>query len=249
MSQRRPEFIVPGTQKGGTTSLHQLLSRHPQVYLPRCKEVHYFSLHAHQPPSWYAEHYTEASADQRCGDITPYYLFHPWAAERMASLLPDVKLVVLLRDPVARSLSQYFHAKRLGFEALDLPEALEAEAGRLAGADALLAEPGRRVLNHQRHSYLARSRYNEQLCRYERCFGQEQILLMRSEDLFCEPQRIWNQLLQWLELEPMALPGALPQANAGAGEATAVSEEWRALIRAELEPTYRELEERWGLRW
>ena len=99
MSMRLPDFIVPGTQKGGTTTLHQLLSRHPQIYLPRCKEVQYFSLHAQNPPSWYAEHFREAGAEQRCGDITPYYLFHPWVPERLAHLMPEVQLVIVLRDP------------------------------------------------------------------------------------------------------------------------------------------------------
>ena len=70
--------------------------------------------------------------------MTPYYLFHPLAAERIAAALPDVKLIVLLRDPVERALSQYFHSKRLGLEPLELEEALAAEPKRLANAEAAL---------------------------------------------------------------------------------------------------------------
>jgi hypothetical protein len=249
MDTRLPAFIVPGAQKSGTTSLHQLLARHPEVYLPQCKEVHYFSLHAHEPVNWYAQHYAEAKPEQRCGDITPYYLFHPWVPERMAALLPQVKLVILLRDPVERCLSQYFHARRLGFETLALPEALDAEAERLAGSSQALATPGSRVLSHQRHSYLARSCYSEQLNRYSEHFSREQMLLLRSEDLFREPAGVWEQLLAWIDLAPIPLPGPLPQANAGRGEAQQVPSEWRTLLHRKLEPTYTELENQWGIRW
>ena len=69
---RLPHFIVLGTQKGGTSSLQKLLEQHPGVYLPPCKEVHYFSLHSQQPARWYAAHYDNALRGQQRGDITPY---------------------------------------------------------------------------------------------------------------------------------------------------------------------------------
>ena len=137
---RLPDFLGIGTQKGGTTYLHGLLKQHPQVYLAYPKEVHFFSLHYDKGLNWYSHQFDIATADQRCGEITPYYLFHPLAAERIATALPKVKLVVLLRDPVDRALSQYFHSKRLGLESLDLEEALIAEPRRLSDAEAALKE-------------------------------------------------------------------------------------------------------------
>ena len=83
---RLPDFLGLGTQKGGTTSLQKLLEQHPGVYLPPCKEVHYFSLHAEQPADWYAAHYRDALWWQRKGDITPYYLFHPQALNGSAPI-------------------------------------------------------------------------------------------------------------------------------------------------------------------
>ena len=105
MTERLPDFLVLGAQKGGTTTLQQLLSQHPGIFLPPKKEVHYFSKHWEQPTAWYAAHYVDADPKQRCGDITPYYLFHPEAPKRIHSLLPDAQLIVLLRDPVERALS------------------------------------------------------------------------------------------------------------------------------------------------
>ena len=129
---RLPHFLGLGTQKGGTTSLQKLLEQHPGVYLPPCKEVHYFSLHAEEPARWYAEHYRDARRGQRRGDITPFYLFHPDVPARIRALLPRARMIVLLRDPVERALSQVFHARRHGFETLEVADALAAEPERLA---------------------------------------------------------------------------------------------------------------------
>ena len=75
--KRLPHFLVLGTQKGGTTSLQKLLKEHPGVYLPPCKEVHYFSLHADKPSSWYAGHYTAARWGQKRGTSLLFTFFTP----------------------------------------------------------------------------------------------------------------------------------------------------------------------------
>ena len=128
----------------------------------------------------------------------PYYLFHPLAAKRIAAALPDVKLIVLLRDPVERALSQYFHSKRLGLEPLELEAAFAAEVHRLADADAALRR-GESHRSHQQHSYLSRSRYEHQLFRFEKLFSSAQLLILRSEDLFDQPRRTWDRVLDFLD--------------------------------------------------
>ena len=138
MPQGLPDFLGIGVQKGGTTTLQRLLEQHPQVYLPPCKELHYFSLHYGQGEAWYQQQFEAAAPDQRCGEITPYYLFHPQVPARIHALLPEAKLIVLLRDPVERALSQVAHSMRLGLEPLELEEALAAESERLRGAEAVL---------------------------------------------------------------------------------------------------------------
>ena len=105
MGGRLPDFLGVGVQKGGTTTLQKLLEQHPGAFLPAAKELHYFSLHYARGESWYRQQFAAASPGQRNGEITPYYLFHPEASKRIQSLLPQVRLVVLLRDPVQRTLS------------------------------------------------------------------------------------------------------------------------------------------------
>jgi hypothetical protein len=244
-----PHFLVLGTQKGGTTSLHRLLAQHPQVFLPACKEVHYFSLHDQQPLHWYAAHYREAKPGQRRGDITPYYLFHPRAPQRIRAVLPQAKLIVLLRDPVERALSQVFHARRHGFETLEPAAALAAEAERLAGAEQRLAERGSSDYSHQKHSYVSRSRYELQLERYAALFPARQLLVLRSEDLFSATDRCWLQIQDFLGLEPLPLPAPLERANAGRGEAEAVPPALREELRRELAGTVAAVRQRYGIDW
>ena len=248
MGGRLPDFLGLGVQKGGTTTLQRLLEQHPGVYLPPAKELHYFSLHYAAGVSWYRAQFASARFDQRCGEITPYYLFHPEAPGRIQRLLPQARLIVLLRDPVERALSQYFHSRRLGLEPLALEAALAAEGQRLAGAEAVLAAADSRHRSHQEHSYVARSRYGEQLQRLESLSPAEQLLVLRSEDLFAQPERTWQQVLAFLELEPWPLP-ALPPANAGHGEAEQVPAAVRAQLRQQLAPTYGWVASRHGIHW
>jgi hypothetical protein len=246
---RLPDFLCLGTQRGGTTTLQRLLEGHPQVYLPACKEVHYFSLQAQQGPAWYADHYRDASLDQLCGDITPYYLFHPEAPRRIRTLLPRVKLIVLLRDPVERSLSQYFHSVQLGLDDLPLEEALAAEPARLAGAEAMLRQPGGRHRSHQEHSYVSRSRYGGQLSRYEALFPRRRMLLLRSEDLFQRPDRVWRSLERFLGLNRAPLPTLVPRANASGGGMAKVPVHVRHSLKEQLLPTYVLMRHFYGMEW
>lgn len=237
---RLPHFLVLGTQKGGTTSLQKLLERHPGVFLPPCKEVHYFSLHADQPASWYAAHYADARLGQRRGDITPFYLFHPQAPERIHRLIPRVRLIALLRDPVERALSQVFHAQRHGFETLAVNDALAAEPARLASGD---------PYSFQKHSYLARSRYLEQLERYEALFPRRRLLVLKSEDLFNDTAVVWKRIQHFLRLRSRPLPIALPRANAGQGEADQVDPAIRTALRTSLAATASGVKARYGIDW
>ena len=237
---RLPHFLGLGTQKGGTTTLQKLLEQHPGVFLPPCKEVHYFSLNAEKPAHWYADHYRDARRGQRRGDITPFYLFPPEAPGRIHSLLPRVRMIVLLRDPVERALSHVFHARRHGFEALEVADALAAETQRLASGN---------KYSFQKHSYIARSRYLEQLDRYEILFPKHQLLVLKSEDLFTNTEAVWEKIQKFLKLRLIPLPIELPRANAGSGEADEVPAEVRDRLRAALSTTASGVKQRYGIDW
>ena len=253
MQQRLPEFLGLGTQKGGTTTLQRLLEQHPQVYLPPRKELHYFSLHYGEGEAWYRQQFAEARTDQRCGEITPYYLFHPMAPQRIKALLPEAKLIVLLRDPVERALSQVFHSRRLGIEPLELEQALAAESERLKGAEDLLSANGGRHRSHQEHSYVARSRYELQLQRWLMFFPRDQLFLRRSEDLFEQPEQVWKELQDFLQLEVISVPISGRRSHLGSGEIKRLDKSQLIAVRSRLHEslaaTYLAMSQRFGLRW
>ena len=253
MHGQLPDFLGIGVQKGGTTTLQRLLEQHPDLFLPKQKELHYFSLHYGRGEAWYRQQFADAKPGQRCGEITPYYVFHPQAPQRIHALLPKVKLILLLRDPVERALSQFAHSRRLGLESLELEEALAVEAERLEGAEEALAADDGCHRSHQEHSYLARSRYEIQLERWLRLFPREQLFLRRSEDLFEQPERVWAELLAFLDLPVVPLPLQGRKAHVGSREldnpAAVNMAEIRAELREQLADTYARLESDYGLCW
>ena len=128
-----PDFLISGAQRGGTTSLYNYLQAHPCFELPTTKELHFFDRKFHRGLAWYRAHfptYLEKCFAQRIqgrafltGEATPNYLFHPLVSRRVAEVLPRVKLIVLLRNPVDRAFSHYHHILDLGYEHLPFAEA------------------------------------------------------------------------------------------------------------------------------
>ena len=145
---------VLGTQRGGTTSLYRWLAGHPQVQSPLDKEIQFFSVEWSRGIDWYRCHFGPTGDGRLNFEASPYYLYHPCAPARAASVLPKAKLVALLRDPVSRAWSHYHHNLRLGLESLTFADAIAAEPERLAGeAERLQADPTAVSFAHRHHSY------------------------------------------------------------------------------------------------
>ena len=209
--------------------------QHPRIAAAAEKELQFFSLHHSRGWQWYQNQFPQERHRLRrklSGEATPYYLFHPLAAERIAIHCPRAKLVVLLRDPVERALSQYFHSYRLGLEPLPLEAALKAEANRLADAEATL-RAGLLHRSHQEHSYLSRSRYGPQLERYIRVFPANQLLVLRSETFFADPVGVTELAWRFLGLKPQPLK-QLRASNQGLGESSNVQPNVRDWLEAQL---------------
>ncbi|MBV8960792.1 MAG: sulfotransferase domain-containing protein [Actinobacteria bacterium] len=216
--QRRvlPDALIIGTQRGGTTSLYEYLSQHPDVVPPLGKELQYFSTEYERGDRWYRAHFpTErAVARRKAGgrgcvvfEASPYYLFHPHAAARAAATVPAAKLIALLRDPVERAYSHYEHMRQRGLEPLAFEEAVAAEPERLAGeVERMQADPRYQSRAHRIWSYVSRGRYAAQLSTWLAHFPREQLLVLRSEDLFADPAAALRRVHDFVGVEPVALP-------------------------------------------
>lgn len=210
-----PDYLIAGAQRCGTTTLYHMLIKHPQVLPALTKEVHFFDNHHARGLAWYRSHFPTLWKMRRqapnggpriCGEATPYYLFHPAAAERIAADLPNVKAIIMLRNPVDRAHSHFQHVTRLGHEPLSFLEALRAEPKRLQGeAERLLREPGYRSTAHQFFSYVARGEYADQLGQWFRSIPRDRTLVLLLDDLAADPEGTLAKVFEFLCLKPYEL--------------------------------------------
>lgn len=214
----RPTWLIVGAQKGGTTSLQAYLGEHPSVALPRIKEINYFNQHYQKPFAWYLGHFPvrprEPADEPLTGEATAQYLSHRHVPQRVADCLPDVRIVVLLRDPVTRAFSHYHHERDRNREALSFEGALDAEASRLTGEEERMTRDPDYYSYPLRHfSYAWRGMYVDQLERWFEHFSREQFLVLQSEALFRDPDFMYQRVLNFLGLSEYHLDG-FPKYNA-----------------------------------
>lgn len=207
-----PDFIVFASVKGGTTSLYGALAQHPFVqpcttndpHFANTKEVHYFDYGYHRGADWYRTHFPlerERTEFERVhgrpfitGEATGSYISHPWAPERVRRLLPDVKLIAILRNPVDRAYSQFQMSRREGVEELSFEEALDREDERIQPAlTRMKADPRYLSWDFGCWSYLARGRYAEQLEPWFELFPREQFLFVPAEEFYDAPQEVLDR--------------------------------------------------------
>jgi hypothetical protein len=239
-----PRFLIIGEMKCGTTSLFSHLCGHPAVLRPFKKETFFFDVHYERGVGWYRSHFPlarHARDGQITGEATAYYLFHPLARHRIHAFDPEIRLIAVLRDPVERALSHYHHARSKGREPLSFEDALDAEDERLRGeSERIAVEAGYRSFSHINHSYVARGRYAEQLEEWLEVFPREQLLVLRSEDLFERPREIVNDALTFLGLPETDLT-SYPALNTR--EYGSMSAETRARLTAYFDEPNRRLVE------
>lgn len=207
-----PDFLILGAQKAGTTSLYNHLLRHPRVKPAFTKEVHYFTLHHARGEGWYRAHFPRVRSLERAaaltGEATPYYLFEPRAPGRVHRTLPEMRGIVMLRNPVERAYSHYQHERARGREKLGFAEALAREAERLAPElERMAREPEYTSPVHQHCSYFSRGLYAEQLDRWLEHYPADRFLLLSSEAFFAEPAATCARVFAFLELPDQALSG------------------------------------------
>jgi Sulfotransferase domain len=203
-----PDFIIIGAQKCGTTFLYRLLVQHPHVKPAFAKEVHYFDLNFRKGDNWYRSYFPlqmRISRKYITGEASPYYLFHPRAAKRASMVVPDAKLIILLRNPVDRAYSHYQHqVKRVpgkARETLAFEEAIEAEARILpAEVSKMLQDEYYQSPGHRTRSYLSRGRYIDQLLVWSSYFPRRRMLVLKSEDLFDDTTNALERVLDFIEI-------------------------------------------------
>ncbi len=191
-----PDFVIIGTQRGGTTSLYRYLSHHADVGTALRKEVHFFDLNYDRGVDWYRAHFPEQGQYRVVGEASPYYVAHPDVPARLHRLLPNALLILLLRNPIDRALSHHQLMVRRGLEPLSFEEAVEREPERLRHSG------GAESPSWRNYSYLARSVYAPQIERWLGLFPASQLLVIKSEDFYQDPGSIVVDVQTRLGLAP-----------------------------------------------
>ncbi len=184
-----PEFLIIGAMRCGTTALSGFVRAHPGVFIPPRKEMHYFDVGMDRGLAWYESYFAGVGNGTVPGEATPGYLYHPGTARRIHEQLPNARLIAILRSPVDRSYSHYWHNHRRDRETRTFEQALADE------------REGRFPTNGGEANYfvyLGRGHYVEQLERYTSLFGRDQILVLLNRDLRADRNgvvaQVWDHI-------------------------------------------------------
>ena len=174
MTDRQPDFVIVGATKSATTWLQRNLQQHSAVFMPGT-ETHYFSWYFERGPAWYGAFFAPAAAHQTVGEKSTSYLDHPEAAQRLRRALPEVRLVMQLRNPIERVWAHYCMDFRRG--------EVSADGDRHPGADGADAEQLRTGGLYFRH-----------VSRFFELFAREQLCVTLYDDLDRDPASVLNRI-------------------------------------------------------
>jgi hypothetical protein len=195
----RPTYVGIGAQKCASTWLHRMLEAHPQVSVPEVKEVDFFSYRYDRGYQWYERCFVDgrdaSPAARARGEISPSYFCETAVPERVASYLPDAKIIVSLRDPVERALSNHRH---------------EVKEGHLTGED-LSFERG--LSNNP--MYIEQGLYAKHLKRWLRHFPREQLLVVLMDDVEADPRGVCRTVYRFLGVDETFVPAGFGERQNG----------------------------------
>lgn len=196
----RVNFVVGGTQKGGTTALRRYLIRHPEICMPSNGEGHFFDLANNfqtEVPDYgrYEGYFQPKGREHVLGEKTPIYMYWYDAPRRIWEYNSQMKWILLLRNPVERAHSNWHMEHRRGADDVDFLRALQQEGNRCKAA---------LPLQHRLYSYVDRGFYAEQLHRIWHFFPRNQTLICKSEDLREHPRRTLDAVCEFLTVESFA---------------------------------------------
>lgn len=201
-----PDFLIIGAAKCGTSSLYEYLIQHPCVGRSLTKQIHFFDRYYDRGISWYKVCFPLKWKKRISGEATAHYMTHPLAAERAFKLVPKAKIIVMLRNPVDRAYSHYKMEYRNKNEDLSFEDAIKQEENRIRGEfEKMLNNENNSGINYPHRAYVKCGEYLDQIKQWMKFYPREQILIIKSEDFFDNPEKITNQVFEFLGILPLKL--------------------------------------------
>ena len=204
-----PNFLIVGAAKAGTTSLYEYLRQHPEIFMPLWKELSFFigdpfgPLHKVKRPQYYDKVFAQAKNQTAVGEASTSYLYDEAAPGIIKEKLGSIKILIILRDPVAMSYSLYNHQVRREGETIESFEAaLDAEARRKNDPDFKKNCSGW----HANYYYYQRGLYFQQVKRYIDTFGKDNVKIILFDELADDPVREVQQIFRFLGVDDTFVP-------------------------------------------
>jgi hypothetical protein len=185
---RLPTFLIVGAPKSGTTALAAYLAEHPEVFVSAEKELHFFDDNFDRGLDWYRSNFAQAGGARAVGEATPTYYLEARTLERMAGVVPDARLIALVRNPIEAAWSNYWMQRSLGFERRSFEEALRDE------------REDRRYDHYVVH-YVAPGRYAELLRRMCEPYPGDALLVKLFEDLRDTPDATFAEVCRHIRVD------------------------------------------------
>ena len=231
-----PDFIIIGSAKCGTTSLYSYIVNHPQVFHSHKKELNFFDKNFDKGVDWYLAHFPAITDEPNflTGEASPGYLNSFRVAQRMHKLFPQIKLIIMLRNPVDRAISQYYHKVRLGEENRSLEEVINYE---IEGFQAKPKTKGK-------SRYMLGQFYVELVKKWMDIFPRKQFLIIKTEQLESNTATVMKQVFDFLGLPEHQTP-TYPKLNAGSY--SSINKDLRLTLTEYFCPHNQRLEEYLGI--
>lgn len=205
-----PDFLIIGVSKGGTTSLYNYLIKNPCIAPALGKEISFFDDNFSKGVLWYKTNFPTLITKYQIKKNHQYfltgeaadYLYHPLAPKRINELIPEVKMIALLRNPIDRAFSHYWQSVRKGREMESFQEVIERQLSDESAfqKDSYLFETLNDLKINPLNAYLSAGIYVDRIKRFYDIFNKEQILIIKSEDLFVNPETTVNVVTNFLNI-------------------------------------------------
>jgi hypothetical protein len=196
-----PNFLIVGTQKGGTTSLFNYLKMHPKIKMPNTKEIHYFTFMFSKGDDWYRSNFPKLEDGEITGEASPYYMFYERYLRRIYDYNRNMKIIVLLRNPIYRALSHYKMMCSYNMEKLSFSEAILKEEERIYHLIENEVEYDKPDSDLRSYSYKERGIYHKQIRNILNIFPAKNVLIIKSEDMFKYPNNILKYVFEFLGVD------------------------------------------------
>jgi len=204
-----PDFIIIGAMKCGTTSLYYDICEHPCTLAAAYDEIGFFDSNFHLGLNWYRSMFPRKKQIENIrrkegvaitGEDTPFYFWNPLAAKRIQELLPNIKLIIILRNPIDRAYSEYQDLFLRKSEPPPFETIIEKEMNVGTEYTDLITEENVEEIFKQKTSLLSKGIYVNQLKIWTALFPKEQILILSTENLSCDPNAVLGSVFQYLNL-------------------------------------------------